>query len=33
MTFDLGPNWDAKAGPIGTLAEAQLEQVRAVGEP
>ncbi len=32
-TFDLGPNWDPKAGPIGALAEAQLEQVRAVGAP
>jgi len=33
VTLDLGPNWDAKAGPIGTLAEAQVEQVRALGEP
>jgi Alpha-L-fucosidase len=32
-TFDLGPNWDPKTGPIGALAEAQLEQVRAMGEP
>jgi hypothetical protein len=31
VTFDLGPNWDPKAGPIGTLAEAQVEQVRALG--
>jgi hypothetical protein len=33
VTLDLGPNWDAKAGPIGSLAEAQLEQVRALAEP
>jgi hypothetical protein len=32
-TFDLGPNWDPKAGPIGSLAGAQVEQVRSVGEP
>jgi hypothetical protein len=30
VTLDLGPNWDSKAGPIGTLAEAQVEQVRAL---
>jgi len=30
VTLDLGPNWDPKAGPIGALAEAQLEQVRAL---
>jgi hypothetical protein len=27
VTLDLGPNWDPEAGPIGSLAEAQLEQV------
>jgi len=31
VTLDLGPNWHAKAGPIGALAEAQVEQVRALG--
>jgi alpha-L-fucosidase len=30
VTLDLGPNWDPKAGPIGALAEAQVEQVRAM---
>ena len=30
VTFDLGPNWDPKAGPIGSLAEEQVEQVRAL---
>ena len=30
VTLDLGPNWDPKAGPIGALAEAQLEQVKAL---
>jgi len=29
-TLDLGPNWDPHAGPIGSLADAQLEQVAAV---
>jgi cyclophilin family peptidyl-prolyl cis-trans isomerase len=29
-TLDLGPNWDPEAGPIGSLADAQLAQVRAV---
>ena len=33
VTLDLGPNWDPKAGPIGSLAEPQLEQVSALGEP
>jgi hypothetical protein len=31
VTLDLGPNWDPKAGPIGALAEEQVEQVRALG--
>jgi lysophospholipase L1-like esterase len=30
VTLDMGPNWDPRAGPIGSLAEAQMEQVRAV---
>jgi cyclophilin family peptidyl-prolyl cis-trans isomerase len=30
VTLDLGPNWDPQAGPIGSLASAQLEQVAAV---
>ena len=33
VTLDLGPNWDPKSGPIGSLAEAQLTQVRALGRP
>jgi cyclophilin family peptidyl-prolyl cis-trans isomerase len=32
VTLDLGPNWDPQAGPIGSLADAQLEQVAAVRE-
>jgi lysophospholipase L1-like esterase len=30
VTLDMGPNWDPQAGPIGSLAKAQMEQVRAV---
>jgi hypothetical protein len=30
VTLDLGPNWDPEAGPIGSLAEVQLEQLVAV---
>jgi hypothetical protein len=30
LTLDLGPNWDRSTGPIGALAPAQLEQVRAL---
>lgn len=30
VTLDMGPNWDPQAGPIGSLAESQMEQVRAV---
>lgn len=33
VTLDLGPNWDPKAGPIGSLDGAQLAQVRALGRP
>jgi len=32
VTLDLGPNWDPQAGPIGSLASAQLGQVQAVRE-
>jgi hypothetical protein len=27
VTLDMGPNWDPKSGPIGSLAEAQIAQV------
>lgn len=30
VTLDLGPNWNPQAGPVGGLAEAQLNQVKAV---
>lgn len=30
ITLDLGPNYDAAAGPVGQLAKAQVEQVKAV---
>ena len=30
VTLDLGPNYDPQAGPIGSLAPAQLQQVQAV---
>ena len=30
VTLDMGPNWDPQAGPIGSLAEAQIEQIGAV---
>ncbi|MFN8090791.1 MAG: alpha-L-fucosidase [Vicinamibacteria bacterium] len=33
VTLDVGPNWDEKAGPIGSIAAAQLAQLRAVGRP
>ena len=29
-TFDLGPNWNPAAGPIGAFAEAQVRQLQAV---
>ncbi len=32
VTLDMGPNWDANAGPIGTFATAQVEQMIAVRE-
>jgi len=28
VTLDMGPNWDPKAGPIGSLSKAQIEQVK-----
>ncbi len=30
VTLDMGPNWEPSAGPIGSLAPAQMEQVRAI---
>ncbi len=30
ITLDMGPNWDAKAGPIGSFAEGQVRQVKAL---
>jgi hypothetical protein len=30
VTLDMGPNYDAKAGPIGTLSEPQMKQFRAI---
>ncbi len=30
VTLDMGPNWDPQAGPIGALAEAQVNQVQAI---
>jgi hypothetical protein len=30
VTLDMGPNWDLSAGPIGSLSEAQIEQMKAV---
>ncbi len=30
VTLDMGPNWDPQAGPIGSLAEAQVAQVQAI---
>ncbi len=30
VTLDMGPNWDPKAGPIGSLSEAQMEQMQSV---
>lgn len=30
VTFDLGPNYEAKAGPVGQLAEAQVQQIKAI---
>ena len=30
VTLDLGPNYDAKAGPVGTCDEAQLRQLKAI---
>ncbi|MHB9047168.1 MAG: alpha-L-fucosidase, partial [Pirellulales bacterium] len=30
VTLDMGPNWDPQAGPIGALAEAQVNEVKAI---
>jgi len=30
VTLDMGPNYDAQAGPIGSLSAAQVEQVQAI---
>jgi hypothetical protein len=30
VTLDMGPNYDPKAGPVGSLAEPQLDQVKAI---
>ncbi len=30
VTLDMGPNWDPQAGPVGSLAEAQVAQVTAI---
>ena len=32
VTLDMGPNWNPVAGPIGSLAQAQLDQVKAIRE-
>ena len=31
ITLDMGPNYDATRGPVGSLAEAQVKQVKAIG--
>jgi hypothetical protein len=30
VTLDMGPNWDPQTGPIGSLAQVQMEQVRTI---
>ncbi len=30
VTLDLGPNWDASAGPVGTFSEAQSKQLQVI---
>lgn len=30
VTLDMGPNWDPARGPIGSLAEDQVKQVKAI---
>ena len=30
VTLDMGPNWDPQAGPIGSLSETQIKQVKAI---
>ena len=31
ITLDMGPNYDATKGPVGSLAEAQVKQVKSIG--
>lgn len=31
ITLDMGPNYDATKGPVGSLAEGQVKQVKAIG--
>lgn len=33
VTLDVGPNWDAKQGPIGAVDPSQAEQFRAIAQP
>lgn len=33
VTLDMGPNWDPKAGPIGTIAPAQAERFKEITRP
>jgi len=30
VTLDMGPNWDPQAGPIGSLSDVQIEQVKLI---
>ena len=30
VTLDMGPNWDPQAGPIGSLSDQQIEQVKLI---
>ena len=30
VTLDMGPNWNPQDGPIGALAESQVNQVKAI---
>ena len=33
VTFDVGPNWNPREGPIGGIDHAQFEQLRAIARP
>jgi len=33
VTFDVGPNWDPRQGPVGGIDRVQFEQLRAIGQP